>query len=257
MINEYQRRGTTFPVAIKTNGNYEHTFALIDRAASQSCINYTMFLKIRNPRWSTRSTPRVFTADGSDLGSMGIVQLMLKLGDKEVIQDFVVCRQLKRDVILRADFGKQNCAGVEWTTERTRILSLNRVPAVEVEENELGLPVTASFHVKVPPRHNGVFQVDIHGDTNGTHIISANSQFLEKNPNVYQQEISIVTEGTDEVFPLIAITNLDFAKTLHIGKGEIVRFARPEVEEVVYIATTNELNVEPYVDTLPRNWIPP
>ena len=67
-------------------------------------------------------------------------------------------------------------------TERTRILTLNRIPAVEVEENELGLPVTASFHVKVPPRHNGVFQVNIHGDTNGTHIISANSQFLEKNP---------------------------------------------------------------------------
>ena len=76
---------------------------------------------------------------------------------------------------------------------------------------------------------------------------TANS--LEKNPNVYQHEISIVTEGAGEVFPLIAITNLDFAKTLHIGKGEIVGFARPEVEEVVYIATTNELNVEPYMDT--------
>ena len=136
MVNEYQRRGTTFPVAIKTNGNYEHTFALMDTGASRSCINYTTFLKIRNPRWSTRSTPRVFTADGSDLGSMGIVQLMLKLGDKEVIQDFVVCRQLKRDVILGADFGKQNCAGVEWTTKRTLVLSLNGIPAVEVEENE-------------------------------------------------------------------------------------------------------------------------
>ena len=34
-------------------------------------------------------------------------------------------------------------------------------------------------------------------------------------------------------------------------------FARPEVEKVVYIATTNELNVEPYMDTSPRNWIPP
>ena len=94
-INEYQRRGTTFPVAIKTNGDYEHTFALMDRGASQSCINYTMFLKIRNPRWSTRLTPRVFAADGSDLGSMEIVQLMLKLGDKEVIQDFVVLQSIE------------------------------------------------------------------------------------------------------------------------------------------------------------------
>ena len=244
-------------MAIKTNGNYEHTFALMDTGASQSCINYTTFLKIRNPRWSTTSTPQIFTADGSDLGSMGIVQLMLKLGDKDVFQDFVVCRQLKRDVILGADFGKQNCAGVEWTTRRTRVLSLNGIRVVEVEENELGLPVTASFHVKVPPRHNGVFQVNIHGDMNGTHIISANTQFLEKNPNVYQHEISIVTEGTDEAFPLIAVTNLDFAKTLHIGKGEIVGFARPEADEVIYIATTKELNVDPYVDSSPRNWIPP
>ena len=151
VISEYQRRGTTFPAAIKTNGNYEHTFALMDTGASRSSINYTTFLKIRNPRWSTRSTPQVFTADGSDLGSMGIVQLVLKLRDKEVIQDFMVCRQLKRDVILGADFGKQNCARVELATKKTQILSLNGIPAVEVEENELGLPVTASFHVKVPP----------------------------------------------------------------------------------------------------------
>ena len=146
----------------------------------------------------------------------------------------------------------------------------------------------------MPARHNGVFQVNIHGDTKDTHIISVNSQFLEKNPNVYQREISIVTEGADEAFPLIAITNLDFAKTLHIRKEEIVGLARPEAEEgadeafpliaitnldfaktlhirkeeivglarpeaeeVVYIATRNELNVEPYMDTSPRNWIPP
>ena len=78
MINEYQCWGTTFPVAIKTNGNYEHTFALMDTGASRSYINYTTFLKIRNPRWLTRSTPQVFTVDGSDLGSMGICSANVK-----------------------------------------------------------------------------------------------------------------------------------------------------------------------------------
>ena len=156
--------------------------------------------------------PRVCSADGSDFGSLGRIDLMLKLGDKEVTQDFIVCRQLKRDIILGADFGKNNCAGVEWTTKRTRVLSLNGIPAIEVEENELGLPVTAAFHVKVPPRHNGVFQVNIHGDTKGAHIISVNSQFLEKNPNVYQHEISIISDSDSQPFPLIAVTNLDFCK---------------------------------------------
>ena len=183
--------------------------------------------------------------------------MQIKLGDKEVIQDFVVCRQLKHDIILGADFGKNNCAGVEWTTKRTRVLSLNGIPVIEVEENEIGLPVTAAFHVKVPPRHNGVFQVNVHGDTKGTHIISANSQFLEKNPNVFQHEISIVSQDQGLSFPLVAVTNLDFAKTLHIGKGEIIGFARPESEEVLYIATTEEVGMDPYVDNAPRNWVPP
>ena len=236
-------------MAVKTNGTYEHSFALMDTGASRSCISYAMFLKIKKPRWSSKPVPRVFTADGSDLGSLGRIDLQLKLGDKEVIQDFVVCRQLKRDVILGSDFGKNNCAGVEWTTKRTRVLSLNGIPVIEVEENELGLPVTAAFYVKVPPRHNGVFQVNIHGDTKGTHIISVNSQFLEKNPNVYQHEISIISEDAkQQSFPLVAVTNLDFAKTLHIGKGEIIAFARPESEDVMYIATTDEISMDPYVD---------
>ena len=229
----------------------------MDTGASRSCISYAMFLKVKNPKWSTKPAPRVFTADGSDLGSLGRIDMQIKLGDKEVIQDFVVCRQLKRDIILGADFGKKNCAGVEWTTKRTRVLSLNGIPVIEVEENELGLPVTASFHVKVPPRHNGVFQVNVHGDTKGTHIISANSQFLEKNPNVFQHEISIVSQDQSPSFPLVAVTNLDFAKTLHIGKGEIIGFARPESEEVLYIATTEEVGMDPYVDNAPCNWVPP
>ena len=229
----------------------------MDTGASRSCISYATFLKVKNPQWSTKPVPRVFTADGSDLGSLGRIDMQIKLGDKEVIQDFVVCRQLKRDIILGADFGKNNCAGVEWTTKRTRVLSLNGIPVIEVEENELGLPVTAAFHVKVPPRHNGVFQVNVHGDTKGTHIISANSQFLEKNPNVFQHEISIVAEDQSPSFPLVAVTNLDFAKTLHIGKGEIIGFARPESEEVLYIATTEEVGMDPYIDNAPRNWIPP
>ena len=91
----------------------------------------------------------------------------------------MVCRQLKHDIILGADFGKNNCAGVEWTTKRTRVLSLNGIPVIEVEENELGLPVTAAFHVKVPPRHSGVFQVNIHSDLKGKESKCISTQNLD------------------------------------------------------------------------------
>ena len=98
--------------------------------------------------------------------------------------------------------------------------------------------------------------MNVHGDTEGTYIIAPHPQLEEKNPNIFQHDIAIILNDRVAPFPLIAITNLDHAKTLHIGKGEIVRFAKPEANSITYIATTNEINIDEYVDTSPRNWVP-
>ena len=96
---------------------------------------------------------------------MGTVELTLSIGTNKVAQEFIVCRELRRNIILGVDFEKRNCPGIQWTTNRTRVVSLNGVKAVEVEEDELGIPVTASYHVRVPPRHNAVFEVNILEET--------------------------------------------------------------------------------------------
>ena len=70
---------------------------------------------------------------------------------------------------------------------------------------------------------------------------------------MYQHKIAIIAEENSEKFPLMAITNLDQVKTLHLAKGEVVGFARPESPNVTYIATTNELNIEEIMDVIPRN----
>ena len=72
---------------------------------------------------------------------------------------------------------------------------------------------------------------------------------------MYQHEIAMISEEKSSRFPLLAITNLDHVKTLHLAKGEVVGFAIPESSEVTYIATTNELNIEEVIDVKPRNWI--
>ena len=221
----------------------------------RSCINYNTFRKL-NVQLTQREVPKVIGADGGDLGSMGTVQLTLRIGASKVTQDFIVCRELRRNIILGVDFAKRNCAGIQWTTNRTRVLSLNGIKAVEVEEDELGIPVTASYHIKIPPRHNAVFEVNIHAETQGMTVIMGNKHLLEKHPNMYQHEIAILAEENSGRFPLLAITNLDHVKTLHLAKGEVVGFARPESSEVTYIATTNELNIKEVIDVRPRNWIP-
>ena len=221
----------------------------------RSCINYNTYRKL-NVQLTQREVLKVIGADGGDLGSMGTVQLTLGIGSSKVTQNFIVCRELRRNIILGVDFAKHNCAGIQWTTNRTRVLSLHGMKAVEVEEDELGIPVTASYHVKIPPRHNAVFEVNIHAETEGTQVIMGNKHLLEKHPNMYQHEIAMMSEEKSRRFPLLAITNLDHVKTLHLAKGEVVGFARPESSEVTYIATTNELNVEEVIDVKPRNWIP-
>ena len=221
----------------------------------RSCINYNTFRKLNVPL-TQLEVPKVIGADGSDLGSMGTVQLTSGIGSSKVTQIFIVCRELRRNIILGVDFVKRNCAGIQWTTNRTRVLSLNGIKAVEVKEDKLGIPVTASYHVKIPPRHNAVFEVNIHAETEGMQVIKGNKHLLEKHPNMYQHEIAMMSEKKSSRFPLLAITNLDHVKTLHLAKGEVVGFAIPESSEVTYIATTNELNIKEVIDVNPRNWIP-
>ena len=221
----------------------------------RSCINYDTFRKL-NVQLTQCEVPKVIGVDGGDLGSMGTVQLTLSIGTSKVTQNFIVCRELRRNIILGVDFAKHNCAGIQWTTNRTRVLSLNGIKAVEVEEDELGIPITASYHVKIPPRHNAVYEVNIHVETEGMQVITGNKHLLETHPNMYQHEIAMMSEDNSGRFPLLAITNLDHVKTLHLAKGEVVGFARPESSEVTYIATTNKLNVKEVIDVKPRNWIP-
>ena len=79
-----------------------------------------------------------------------------------------MCTYLKRNLVLGIDFARSNCAGIEWTKEGTRILTLRRKNIIEVTEDELGIPVTAQRNVTIPQRTGGIFHVDINAvfDTN-------------------------------------------------------------------------------------------
>ena len=204
-MDEFQRHGMTFPLKIETRHKKSQFFALMDTGAMRSCINYNTFCKL-NTHLTQREVPKVMGADCGNLGSMGTVELMLSIGANKVAQEFIVCRELRRNIILGVDFAKCNCAGIQWTTNRTRVLSLNGVKAVEVKEDKLGVPVTASYHVKVPPRHNAVFEVNIHAETQGMQVILGNKHLLEKHPNMYQHEIAMLVEENSGRFPLMSIT---------------------------------------------------
>ena len=227
----------------------------MDTGATRSCMNYSMAYKMGKNCIRQFETMQVVGVDGSDLGAVGTIECKITIGAVEVEQTFIVCRHLRRNVILGTDFAKNNQAGVSWMRQGTRILSIKGMARLEVEEDELGTPVTTKYHIKIPPRYSAVFEVNLHGVCEGTKIISANKQLMEANPNAFQHEISMKPENNN-YFPLVAITNLDHAKTLHLTKGEIVGFAHEEKVEMNYIEMTNMLEMAEIEERAPRNWVP-
>ena len=106
----------------------------------RSCINYNTFRKL-NVQLTQHEVPKVIGVDGGDLGSMGTVQLMLGIGASKATQNFIVCRELRRNIILGVDFAKRNCAGIQWTTNRTRVLSLNESRQLKSKKTNWGFPL--------------------------------------------------------------------------------------------------------------------
>ena len=197
---------------------------------------------------------QVVGADSSDLGAVGEIRCGIEVGDTIIQQDFIVCKHLRRNIILGTDFTKKNYVGISWTRQGTRILSMKGTPKVEVEEDELGIPVTTKHHVKIPPRYSAVFELNMHGKCEGIKIISPNRQSLENNPNMFQHEIALKPQE-NKYFPVVAVTNLDHAKMIHLAKGEIVGFAHDKDVEMNYIETTSTLEIKENEYMVPCNWI--
>ena len=174
-------------------------------------------------------------------------------------QDLIVCTYLKRNLILGIDFTHLNCAGIEWTKERTRILTLKGKNIIEVTEDELGIPVTAHRNVTIPPRTGGVFHIDINATFDTNQVLMPHLPYFEDMPTVYPHEIVIppVKEESDKFINVMHITNVRTNKSWYMKKGDVVAFARPELDSVQYMDVLGpEREIKQNLQVRPRNWIP-
>ena len=94
IINDIQKRGTTFPVSIENRHTKIDNNALMDTGATRSCMNYSTAYKLGKNDVKQFETTQVVGADGSDLGAVGTLQCKVIIGDIEVKQTFIVCRHL-------------------------------------------------------------------------------------------------------------------------------------------------------------------
>ena len=159
----------------------------MDTGATRSCMNYNTFMKLGTGSLRQKGTPTVTVADGGNLGAIGITTCKIQLGTETIRCE--VCTYFKQNLILGIDFARLNCAGIEWTKEGTRILTLRGKNIIEVKEDELRIPVTAHRNVTIPPRTGGVFHVDVNATFDTNQILTPHTPYFEEMPTVYPHEI--------------------------------------------------------------------
>ena len=117
-------------------------------------MSWEMFRKLTNKTLDTSRLPRVVSASGASLGALGRVNCKIGINGYHFDQTFLVYEHVKRAVILGIDFARNFSAGVHWTMEGTRVLTIDGQTICETSKRErpVGSPIYLKQPVKIPPR---------------------------------------------------------------------------------------------------------
>ena len=105
----------------------------------------------------------------------------------------------------------------------------------------------------------GVFHIDVNATFDTNQVLMPHLPYFEDMPTVYPHEIVIppVQEESDKFMHIMHITNVGTDKSWYIKKGDVVAFARPELDLVQYMEVLGpEREIKQNLQVRPRNWIP-
>ena len=192
---------------------------LFDTGASKSLMSGEMFRELQDQKLDTTRLPKVVGASGSSLGVLGRTICKLSINGIPVKQEFLVCEHLKRHLILGIDFACTNRAGVHWTKEGTRVLTMDEERTCEAKEHEplRGASIYLKQSVKIPPRMVATVEVDIN-TTSTDKIKMVPDQFcLLNKPNMYMVPLyaDLSTKRHNDKTPF-SIANLSNEENLYL-----------------------------------------
>ena len=106
--------GTVFQIFANKNLTTKIN-TLFDTGAMKSVMSLEMYEKLKLNDLNTASIPHVVGASGESLGTRGRTRCEININGRIFYQTFIVCKHLKRPIILGRDFSIQNCLGISWT----------------------------------------------------------------------------------------------------------------------------------------------
>ena len=222
----------------------------------KSIMSLEMYKKLKLNDLNTSSIPHVVGASGESLGARGRTKCEININGKIFYQTFIVCKHLKRPIILSRDFSIQKCISISWTKSNTRQLTQNNKVIAETAEYQTlsRSSVSLKKNIKVPPQSCVVVDVDINTTEEIKVEVIPDQLWLSANPNIctYPMIADLKDREPNTVTPFVII-NFSHHEHLHLPKDHVVAFTEKDCNEgeVLEICTMEQLEKD-----LPRNWIP-
>ena len=247
--------GTVFQTFANTNLDTKIN-TLFDTGTMKSIMSWKMYKKLNLNNLDTSSIPRVVGASGESLGARGRTKCEVNINGKIFFQTFIVCKHLKRPMILGRDFSIQNCIGISWTKANTHQLTQNNEVIAETAEYQTPSRSSVSLkrNIKIPPRSCAVVDVDINTTEEIKVEVIPDQLWLSANPNICTYPmIADLKDREPNSVTLFVIITFSHHEHLHLPKDHVVAFTEKDCNdgEILEICTMEQLEKE-----LPRNWIP-
>ena len=112
-------QGTTFPTKVRST----LCNALIDTGATKSCMSESYYKTLHIDSICSVFNTCVRSVMGSILSPLGIINCTFQLGKTVFVNDFIVCQNLTRPLILGRDFLMKNHITVRYAENGKCILN--------------------------------------------------------------------------------------------------------------------------------------
>ena len=132
---------------------------------------------------NTGRTPRLRNASGKDMKIHGVTTVKFKMENTIFTQDFIVCIDLVRPIIIRRDFMVNNYIGIIWTRQGTKKVTQGDRIVIEVEEPERGETLLMVRKIAIPPTHYAEFELEC-DELEGRFEIKPEPFLQQKEPNL-------------------------------------------------------------------------
>ena len=191
----------------------------------------------------------VRSATGSNLSPLGIINCTFELGKTAFTNDFIVCHNLTRPLILGRDFLMKYCITVRYVENGKCILNFQQEELIATLDIANNPQLKTTTSVLLPGRTLAVIQVNSNLEPEQIgqiYEVKPNIVLSEKYPNVYI--VPMIHNVDTYIIDNVPMVLINFSvEDILFSKGEIMGFLQNQSLDISEIMTETSTEPSPIV----------